>query len=64
MTAPDARTTYLPDREVDLRLVLRPLFRGVVDPTCRWDAAPPGSRRVGVWRTARTPLGDASLRLD
>jgi 3-methyladenine DNA glycosylase/8-oxoguanine DNA glycosylase len=64
VTAPDARTTYLPDREVDLRLVLRPLFRGVVDPTCRWDPAPPGARRVGVWRTARTPLGDASLRLD
>jgi 3-methyladenine DNA glycosylase/8-oxoguanine DNA glycosylase len=63
-TVPDARTTYLPDREVDLRLVLRPLFRGVVDPTCRWDPAPPGARRVGVWRTARTPLGSASLRLD
>jgi 3-methyladenine DNA glycosylase/8-oxoguanine DNA glycosylase len=63
-TAPDARMTYLPDREVDLRLVLRPLSRGVVDPTCRWDPAPPGARRVGVWRTARTPLGNASLRLD
>jgi 3-methyladenine DNA glycosylase/8-oxoguanine DNA glycosylase len=64
VTEPDARTAYRPDRELDLPLLLRPLSRGRMDPTCRWDDAAPGARRVGVWRTARTPLGPASLRLD
>ncbi|CAN5165307.1 DNA-3-methyladenine glycosylase [soil metagenome] len=54
-TAPLA-TTYAPAHPVDLALTLRPLVRGHFDPTLRTDAS-------GVWRTARTPDGGATMHL-
>ena len=50
------RTTYAPARPVNLRLTLRPLQRGPVEPTYQMDA-------TGVWRTLRTPHGPATLHL-
>lgn len=54
--APPLTTTYSPAAEVSLSQTLRPLRRGYLDPTFRTDAS-------GVWRTARTPLGGATLHL-
>ncbi len=47
---------FSPDAPVSLTLTLRPLRRGVGDPTFRTDA-------TGVWRTLRTPAGPATLHL-
>lgn len=49
-------SSYRPDTPVDLRATLAPLSRGRGDPTQQWDGA-------AVWRTALTPLGPATLRL-
>lgn len=49
-------TTYAPAHPVSLPLILRPLVRGYLDPTMRTDSS-------GVWRTARTPLGAATMHL-
>jgi 3-methyladenine DNA glycosylase/8-oxoguanine DNA glycosylase len=49
-------TTYSPGDPVSLALTLRPLVRGVRDPTMRTDHS-------GVWRTMLTPLGAATLHL-
>lgn len=49
-------TTWAPPHPVNLRQVLRPLSRGVLDPTMRWDGA-------SVWRTLRTPIGTATLHV-
>ena len=56
MDAPLSRT-WRPGRPVALALVLAPLQRGAGDPTQR--VAADGA----LWRTARTPAGAASLRL-
>jgi len=48
--------TYAPARPVDLRLTLGSLSRGRLDPTMRTDG-------TGVWRTAGTPEGPATLHL-
>ena len=50
-------TLYAPAVEVSLTQTLRPLRRGHFDPTFRVDA-------TGVWRTLRTPLGEATLHLE
>lgn len=50
-------TTYAPAREVSLSSTLRPLRRGVGDPTLRTD--PSGA----VWRTSLTPAGAATTHL-
>lgn len=49
-------STYAPSDPVDLARTLRPLSRGHLDPTLRWDS-------TGVWRTTRTPAGPATLHL-
>lgn len=49
-------TVYAPATAVSLSETLRPLRRGYLDPTYRSDSS-------GVWRTARTPLGPATLHL-
>lgn len=49
-------TQWHPPHPVDVRLTLAPLYRGSADPTMRFDP-------TGVWRTAGTPAGDATLRL-
>lgn len=49
-------TTYAPAIAVNLPLTLRPLMRGYLDPTMRTEAS-------GIWRTARTPLGAATMHL-
>lgn len=56
-TAAPVGTSYRPSEPVDLRSTLAPLSRGAGDPTMAWDAA-------GVWRTALTPEGPATLRLE
>jgi 3-methyladenine DNA glycosylase/8-oxoguanine DNA glycosylase len=50
------RSGYRPRHPLDLRRILAPLNRGMGDPTTRWTES-------GFWRTFRTPLGDATLRL-
>ncbi len=50
-----ARTLRL-SRPLDLRLTLRPLCRGMTDPTMRLSAD-------AVWRATRTPLGPGTERL-
>ncbi len=59
--APPLVTTYTPATPVSLSLTLGPLGRGQADPTFR--AAPRGAADSGVWRTARTPLGPATMNL-
>lgn len=49
-------TTYAPANPVNLSLTLRPLMRGYLDPTMRTDP-------TGIWRTARTPFGAATMHL-
>jgi len=49
-------TLYAPAEPVNLALTLRPLRRGHFDPTYRVDGS-------GIWRTLRTPLGEATLHL-
>ena len=49
-------TVYTPSTPVSLAATLRPLRRGYGDPTLQFDAS-------GVWRTLRTPLGEATLHL-
>ncbi|TFD85429.1 DNA-3-methyladenine glycosylase 2 family protein [Cryobacterium lactosi] len=49
-------TLYEPRRPVDLAATMAPHRRGSGDPTARTDAD-------GLWRTQRTPLGPATLRL-
>jgi 3-methyladenine DNA glycosylase/8-oxoguanine DNA glycosylase len=56
-SAPDAETTWVPPYPVSLGLLLAPFQRGTGDPTQRMLAD--GT----AWRTARTPLGPATLRL-
>ncbi len=60
-TAPAAaggavETVYRPASPVDVRSTLSVLGRGPHDPTTRWDAG-------GVWRTFRTPVGAATVRI-
>jgi hypothetical protein len=57
MTAPDACTQWRPTDPVSIELALGPLQRGNGDPTQRRDG------QDGWWRTARTPLGAGTLRL-
>ena len=52
-----AATVYRPRHPLNLKQTLRPLSRGYLDPTLRWDGAV-------VWRTLRTPAGIATLRLE
>jgi len=49
-------TRYAPAQRVSLSQTLRPLVRGAMDPTIRFDAS-------GAWRTLRTPDGGATLHL-
>ncbi len=49
-------TTWSPAHPVHVRQVLRPLSRGSLDPTLRWESG-------SAWRTLRTPLGTATLHL-
>lgn len=56
-SGPPLRTCYRPDEPVDVRRTLTPLRRGGGDPTHREE---PG----GVWRTARTPDGAATLHVE
>ena len=49
-------TLYAPAIPVSLSQTLRPLRRGHLDPTFRTDES-------GVWRTLRTPAGEATLHL-
>jgi 3-methyladenine DNA glycosylase/8-oxoguanine DNA glycosylase len=53
---PVATTTYAPGRPLGLRRTLAPLRRGTGDPTFRVEGE-------AVWRTLRTPIGPATLRL-
>ena len=53
---PDAVTTVDLPFAPDLRLILRPMQRGRVDPTLQF-------RADGVWRTATTPHGPAAQQL-
>lgn len=50
------RSVYAPRHPVNLKQTLRPLSRGHLDPTLRWDGG-------AVWRTMRTPFGAATLHL-
>jgi len=50
------RTIYSPRLQVNLKQTLRPLHRGALDPTLRWEGS-------SVWRTLSTPAGDATLHL-
>ncbi|MFF9564146.1 DNA-3-methyladenine glycosylase family protein [Leifsonia sp. NPDC014704] len=54
--APDAETVYRPAAPFDLSGTLAPLGRGPYDPTTTWDLR-------GMWRTWRTPMGAATLRI-
>ncbi|GAB3142900.1 DNA-3-methyladenine glycosylase family protein [Marisediminicola antarctica] len=56
MNAP-LSTVWAPQTPVNLRQTLRPLGRGALDPTLRWDGD-------GVWRALRTPAGTATLHLE
>ncbi|WP_025156241.1 DNA-3-methyladenine glycosylase family protein [Leifsonia aquatica] len=53
---PDAQTVYRPAVPLDLPGTLGLLGRGPYDPTTQWDLG-------GFWRTWRTPLGAATLRV-
>jgi 3-methyladenine DNA glycosylase/8-oxoguanine DNA glycosylase len=53
---PALTTVYAPKVPVHLEQILRPLRRGYLDPTIRFEA-------TGIWRTLRTPEGAASLHL-
>lgn len=53
---PDAETVYRPAGPLDLPGTLAPLGRGPYDPTTTWDLR-------GMWRTWRTPMGSATLRI-
>ncbi|WP_374008717.1 DNA-3-methyladenine glycosylase [Leifsonia sp. LS-T14] len=55
-TAPDAETVYRPAEPLDFAGTLAMLGRGPYDPTTSWD-------RTGMWRTWRTPVGAATVRL-
>ncbi|WP_165067353.1 DNA-3-methyladenine glycosylase family protein [Marisediminicola senii] len=55
-TRGDATTTWSPSEPVDLRRTLRPLGRGSLDPTMRWDGS-------AVWRVITTPDGTATVHL-
>ena len=57
VTAPPVTSVYRPRHPVNLRQTLRPLSRGYLDPTLRWEASV-------LWRTLRTPDGTATLRLE
>ncbi len=50
------RTRYAPGHPLSLRQILRPLDRGALDPTLRWEGA-------ALWRTLRTAEGSATLHL-
>ena len=56
---PDAAvaTVYRPSHPLNLKQTLRPLSRGYLDPTLRWEASV-------LWRTLRTREGIATLRLE
>jgi 3-methyladenine DNA glycosylase/8-oxoguanine DNA glycosylase len=54
--APDAETVYHPGGPFDLAGTLALLGRGPYDPTTVWDLR-------GMWRTWRTPVGAATLRI-
>lgn len=54
--APDVETVYRPAGRLDLAGTLAQLGRGPYDPTTTWDLR-------GMWRTWRTPLGAATLRI-
>ena len=55
-SAPDVETVYRPAGTLDLSGTLAPLGRGPYDPTTTWDLR-------GMWRTWRTPMGAATLRI-
>ena len=55
--APDACTTWRPQRPVDVRRTLAPLRRGTGDPTHRV------TQDGAVWRTTRMPTGPATYRV-
>ena len=50
------RSTYAPRHPVNLQQTLRPLGRGTLDPTLRWEGS-------AVWRTMNTADGAATLHL-
>jgi len=54
--APPITMTYRPGHPINLKQTLRPLSRGTYDPTLRWIGAE-------LWRTLRTPAGDATVHL-
>jgi 3-methyladenine DNA glycosylase/8-oxoguanine DNA glycosylase len=56
MDASPVTSTYRPTVPVNLKQTLRPLSRGVYDPTLRWIGS-------DLWRTLRTPDGDATVHL-
>ena len=56
-SAPRFSTLYCPPHPLNLKQTLRPLSRGYLDPTLRWDGSV-------VWRTLRTTAGVATLRLE
>lgn len=56
-SAPRRSTLYRPPHPLNLKQTLRPLSRGYLDPTLRWDGSV-------VWRTLRTAAGVATLRLE
>jgi 3-methyladenine DNA glycosylase/8-oxoguanine DNA glycosylase len=58
MSVAAAESTWRPAEAPSLALALGPLQRGTGDPTQQRDAA------GGWWRTARTPAGPGTLRLD
>lgn len=58
---------WVPGRPVDLRATLGPFVRGSGDPTCRFVGSVGSAGSAGsssVWRTARTPAGPGSQRID
>lgn len=50
------QTLFAPEYPLHLEQILRPLRRGYLDPTIRFEAN-------GIWRTLRTPEGAASMHL-
>ena len=58
MTAPDLRSVWRPLAPVSIELALWPLQRGPADPTQR--RGPDGA----WWRTARTPAGPGTVRIE
>ena len=57
VTEPVVSTVYRPRHPVNLKHTLRPLSRGYLDPTLRWDGPV-------LWRTLRTADGIATQRLE